>query len=88
MSVFGSGIKVRDDTILGAWNSENEKAAGIMIGARKPQEMSYEGIVMLMTDSNGETHLIINQDKLEAINGKIHIKQYGDPYEPCGISAK
>lgn len=78
--------KLHNGHILGAWQFDNGKGKGMFIGAQKADNgIFYDGVVMLLSDESGATHLVINKDKLEAMGGKIHIKDYDEPYEPCGI---
>lgn len=77
--------KLQSGHVLGSWQFDNGIGKGIIIGAREVGYLTTEGVAMLLSDEAGAVHLIINQDKLEAIGGKIHIKNYDDPFEPCGI---
>lgn len=77
--------KIHKNHMLGAWSFDNGNAKGIITGAKNQDSIVTEGIVLLLSDKSGKVHLIINQDKLSAIGGTIHFKNYDDPYEPCGI---
>lgn len=78
--------KISEKHVLGAWQFDNGKARGMAIGSKPQGSVFAEGVVMLLSDDEGKVHLVINQDKLNELNGEIHIKNYTDPYESCGIN--
>lgn len=77
--------KIPNGFVLGAFIKENEDAKGIVIGSRQPGDATTKGVVMLMCDNDGKTHLIINKDLLEELNGEIVLKTYNEGYLPAGF---
>lgn len=77
--------KLPNGSVLGAFIKDNETAKGIVIGCRQPGDATTKGVVMLMCDNDGKTHLIINKDLLEELNGEIVLKTYNEGYLPAGF---
>lgn len=77
--------KLPNGFVLGAFVKDNETAKGIVIGSRQPGDATTKGVVMLMCDKDGKTHLIINKDLLEELNGEIVVKNWNEAYLPAGF---
>ena len=77
--------QLHNGNLLNGWSFDNGVGRGIIIGAREIGHFSTESVVMLLSDESGSVHLIINRDKLEAIGGRLHIKDSETPFDPCGI---
>lgn len=77
--------RISHDIVLGAYIKDNDAAKGIAIGSRHPGDATTKGVVMLMCDNDGKTHLIINKDLLEDLNGEIVLKTYNEGYLPAGF---
>ena len=85
--------KLHNGHIIGAWSHEVIKnaseAKGIAIGIKQsPDSCFYDGVAFLLSDETGKVYLVINEDKLKAIGGEIHIKNYNDSFKPCGITGE
>ena len=77
--------ELHNGNVLSGWPFDNGVSKGVIIGAREVGHLSTESVVMLLSDEAGNVHLIVNRDKLEAIGGRLHIKDSETPYKPCGI---
>ena len=74
--------------VLGAFVKDNEMAKGMVIGSRHPGDATTKGVIMLMCDNDNKTHLIINQDLLQELNGEIILKTYNEAYPPAGFDGE
>lgn len=65
-------------------NSDNELVAfkiddGIAVGTKKQTGLYCDAVVILKEKKDGTVNIIINQDKLHALGGKIIKKNFDDP---------
>ena len=78
--------KLTNGWTLAAYSRQTTKARGILVGSHPAGSSDdFSPVVKIMSDNSGKTYLVINKDKLDAMNAEIIYKTSKEMFEPLGF---